>query len=34
VVVEVPFLASTGTSAGLLHAHVSPARGRARAGEP
>lgn len=34
VVVEVPLLASTATSGGLLDAHVSPARGRARAGAP
>ena len=34
VVVEVPLLASTTTTAGLLGAHVSPARGRARAGAP
>ena len=35
VVVEVPLLASTATAPrGLLDAHVSPARGRARAGAP
>ena len=34
VVVEVPLLASTATTAGLLDVHVSPARGRARAGAP
>jgi secretion/DNA translocation related TadE-like protein len=34
VVVAVPLLASTATTAGLLDAHVSPARGRARAGAP
>ena len=34
VVVEVPLLASAATSGGLLDVHVSPARGRARAGAP
>ena len=33
VVVEVPLLGAAATSAGPLELHVSPARGRARAGE-